>query len=72
LNGPEADSIRVPLSFLGLGEYRALLISDHETDPAAVEIENTTLYRTDSLELELSAGGGFIGSFVKAAKVETP
>jgi len=68
LNGAEADSIRVPLSFLGQGEYHALLIGDHETNPAAVEIENTHSHATDLLELELSAGGGFIGSFLKEDK----
>jgi alpha-glucosidase len=65
LNGPTAKTIKVPLSFLGRGEYRALWVSDQESDPAAVQIENTTARRSDLLTLDLSDGGGFVARFLK-------
>jgi len=63
MNGPSARTVKIPLSFLGEGGYRAMLIRDNKDDAAAVKIENTTLKRRDSLSLELSEGGGFIARF---------
>jgi len=63
LNGPAAKTIKIPLSFLGEGEYRVLLVRDNKNDAAALEVENTTLKRNDSLTVEMSAGGGFIARF---------
>jgi alpha-glucosidase len=63
LNGLAARTIKVPLSFLGEGEYRVMLIRDSSDDAAAVKIENATLKRSDSLVIELREGGGFIARF---------
>jgi alpha-glucosidase len=63
LNGPSARTIRVPLSFIAQGEHQALMIRDRKDDPAAVQIENTTVRSRDSLNIELSGGGGFIARF---------
>jgi alpha-glucosidase len=65
LNGPTAKDVRLPLSFLGPGEYRALMAYDHKDDPAAVRLEETAARRGDALAVELSAGGGFIARFTK-------
>ena len=65
LNGPAEKSVNIPLSFLGKGDYRAMLIRDNKNDSGAVEIENTTLKRSDSLAVEMPAGGGFIARFSK-------
>jgi len=65
LNGLTAKIVNIPLSFLSEGEYRAMLIRDSKDDPAAVEVENKNLKRSDSLAIELPAGGGFIGRFSK-------
>src|SRR5262249_13527917 len=65
LNGSAAKRIKVSLSFLGRGEYRALCVSDQESDPAAVQIENKTARRNDSITVQLSSGGGFIARFSK-------
>jgi alpha-glucosidase len=65
LNGPDAKTIKVPLSFLGTGEYRALVVRDRKGEPAAVEIENAKAQPNDSLTIELSGGGGFIARFLK-------
>jgi hypothetical protein len=36
-------SLRVPLSFLGRGEYQAMLVRDLPDEPAAVRIEETKM-----------------------------
>jgi alpha-glucosidase len=63
LNGPEARALRVPLSFLGAGSYRTLLVRDREDEPAAVKLEEATLARDDAIDVQLRAGGGFIARF---------
>ena len=65
LNGPNARKLSVPLSFLGRGDYRTLLVRDDKNDSAAVQIEEMTKRRRDSLEIEMSNGGGFIARFEK-------
>lgn len=65
LDGPVARTLKVPLSFLGEGEYRALLVRDDKDEPAAVKIENKNLKRGDTLAIELREGGGFLGRFSK-------
>src|SRR5439155_12577869 len=39
LNGNDARKLDVPLSFLGEGSYKAMLVRDDKTNRAAVEIE---------------------------------
>src|SRR5262249_33677479 len=65
VNGPAARAVRIPLSFLGPGEYRALLVRDRKDDPAAVQIEDTAARRGDSVTIALAEGGGFVGRFSK-------
>ena len=65
LNGPAARTAKIPLSFLAPGEYRALIVRDHHTDSAAVQVENTTVRQGDSIAIDLAAGGGFIARFSK-------
>ena len=36
LNGPDAKSVKIPLSFINGGNYSALLARDKMDDPAAV------------------------------------
>jgi alpha-glucosidase len=66
LNGPEARTVRVPLSFLGTGPYRSLLVRDRKDDPAALDVGESTATRDDSVDVDLRAGGGFIARFTKA------
>jgi alpha-glucosidase len=63
--GPQAKTIRVPLSFLSEGQYKAVLVRDSATDDAKVGIENTIHKPSDSLTIELRPGGGFLGRFSK-------
>ncbi len=63
MNGPEARTVRVPLAFLTADQTGALLVRDRMDDPAAVEIEESTLGRLDAVQINLRASGGFIGMF---------
>jgi len=64
--GPQAKTIRVPLSFLGEAQYNAVFLRDSPTDDAKLEIEKSTHKRSDSLTIELRAGGGFLARFAKS------
>jgi alpha-glucosidase len=63
--GSQAETIRVPLSFLGDGQYNALLVRDDKGNAAAVVLENRTVRRSDRLKIGMVNGGGFIGRFSK-------
>lgn len=63
MNGPAGRSLRIPLSFLGLGEYRAMLVHDRMEDAAALRIERSKHVRTNQVTIEMRAGGGFMGRF---------
>jgi alpha-glucosidase len=65
MNGPTGKSLRVPLSFLGRGEYQAMLVRDLPDEPAAVRIEETKMREEESLVIELRPGGGFVGRFTR-------
>ncbi len=67
MNGSTARTIKIPLSFLGGGKYQATLARDLQDNAAAVKIENLSLSRTDSLTIELRAGGGFIARLAMRA-----
>jgi alpha-glucosidase len=61
--GPQAKTIRVPLSFLGEAQYNGVFVHDNPTDDVKVEIERSTHKRSNSLTIELRAGGGFLARF---------
>ena len=61
--GPEARTIRVPLSFLGGAEYAATYVEDSGADGSTIAIEKGAHTREDTLDLHLRAGGGFVGWF---------
>ena len=63
--GPEAKTIHVPLSFLGEGQYNASLVCDDKENDAAVVMKNSTARQGDTLTIEMSSGGGFVGRFSK-------
>jgi alpha-glucosidase len=61
----EAKTIRVPLAFLGDGDYASTLVHDDDAKSDSVKMETGHARRSDVLEIKLSAGGGFVGRFVK-------
>jgi alpha-glucosidase len=62
-NGPIARRVDIPLTFLGRGTHDAMLVRDNLEDAASVKIESATLRRSDSLHVDVRAGGGFIARF---------
>ena len=65
MNGPEARTIRVPLSFLGEGRYHGVLVRDNKDDAAAVVVDDKAVRAADTLTIEMGCGGGFLGRFSK-------
>jgi alpha-glucosidase len=63
VNGPQPRSLQIPLSFLGTGEFHALMIGDKSDNSAAVMVEEKSAGRGDSLPVVLGAGGGFVARF---------
>ena len=61
--GPQARTIQVPLYFLDEGQYDASLVCDDKENEAAVVMKNSTFRRDDTLTIEMTSGGGFIGLF---------
>jgi alpha-glucosidase len=68
MNGPDARTITVPLSFLSGGRYQGTLVRDAAPDGSTVRIDTTVQTRTDTMVFELRAGGGFLGRFTRASR----
>jgi alpha-glucosidase len=60
VNGPEARTVRLDLSFLGREGYRTLAARDDPAEAAAVKVETGAARRGDVLTVELRAAGGFL------------
>ena len=63
MNGTEARTITVPLSFLPAGRYQGAFVRDDAPDGSTVKVETTVHTQSDSIVLELRPGGGFLGRF---------
>ncbi len=60
MNGNESADIRIPLSFLPSGKWKATVVQDDKNNPAALTV-STAVYRKDQvIHLSLAAGGGYI------------
>lgn len=68
MNGPQPRTIQIPLSFLASRSYQGTLVRDAAPDGSTVRVEAARHGRTDTILLDLAAGGGFLGRFVPAAK----
>lgn len=58
MNGPTERTVKVDLSFLPRGSYRALVVRDKMEDAAAVEVETRPV--SGSIEIPLRSSGGFV------------
>jgi alpha-glucosidase len=65
MSGGPAREIKVPLSFLGEGEYMGTFVRDDDVKPDAVKLEHSRARRNETLTVQLGSGGGFVGRFVK-------
>jgi len=63
MNGAEARTLKIPLSFLGKGDYRAVLVRDNPDRSAAQTELSAPLREGSSLTVQLQAGGGFLARF---------
>jgi alpha-glucosidase len=72
VNGPEARSFQVPLTFLGEGFYWASVVCDRLTDPADVKQEKAYAQATDSFPINMLPGGGYIARFTKTEPPPLP
>ncbi|HWD94394.1 MAG TPA: glycoside hydrolase family 97 catalytic domain-containing protein [Verrucomicrobiae bacterium] len=65
IGGRDAQTIQVPLSFLGPEAYESMFIRDSANGPDAEEVEHRAARREDTLTINLRPGGGFIGRFTR-------
>ena len=66
LNGPNEKRLTMPFSFLTRGKYAAFTVADDLDNAAAVKLQRSNVTKSDSVELVLRAGGGFIARFTPA------
>lgn len=64
MNGVEPRKIKIPLTFLK-GSFSATVAKDNPLESAAVVMAQMNYSTTDVIELDLTAGGGFIAMFTK-------
>ena len=66
INGPEAKSFDVPLSFLGEGKRQTMIVRDDPSRDDAVRVEKDGVAASpDTMRFDLRPGGGFIARFDK-------
>jgi alpha-glucosidase len=65
LNGKTPRTLRLPLSFLGKGRYRATLAKDDPANGAAVVMEQRVVTAKDFVDLSLRDGGGLVARFTR-------
>jgi alpha-glucosidase len=67
MNGPQARTVKVSLSFLGSGSgtYKGLVVRDNADDPAAVDMEIRDFASRDDVSITMRPGGGFVLRFTK-------
>lgn len=63
MNGGEATSLDISLSFLGAGTWEATQLRDAKDKPDAWDREDGKATRADHIRLQIAARGGFVGWF---------
>jgi len=63
MNGGGAQTVRVPLSFLGEGSYKGDLVRDDPKNSGALKTETSDFRRSAELKIKMIDGGGFVGRF---------
>jgi alpha-glucosidase len=64
MNGTTARKVRIPLSFLQ-GSYKTELALDEPGRPDALRMQQKQYSGTDTIDLDLVSGGGFIARFTR-------
>ncbi len=65
MNGPQARTVTLDLTFLGPATYKALIVKDKLDDPAAIDVETREVSRGKPLEIAIRGAGGFVVRLMK-------
>jgi alpha-glucosidase len=65
LNGETAQSVKVNLSFLGKGSYKAISLEDAESEPSKTTISSTSYSADNGITIKMASGGGFLSVLSK-------
>jgi alpha-glucosidase len=60
INGLQPKTIKIPLSFLGGGNYSTLILNDNPENPADAIVMTGNAGRNDVIEINLGIGGGYM------------
>ena len=63
VNGPEARTIDVPLSFLGAGSFKTITVRDVPGKSDDLHLAESTHRKGATIEVKLEPGGGFVAAF---------
>ncbi len=63
INGLQPKTIKIPLTFLGKGNYTSYILRDDPPDPASVKIASEIAKQVDILNIDLVSGGGYMSRF---------
>ncbi|MBN2137490.1 MAG: glycoside hydrolase family 97 catalytic domain-containing protein [Sedimentisphaerales bacterium] len=66
INGSGAREYTLDLSFLGKGSYKSIQLGDKPGKADAFERFRKTVTKSDSIEVKMNAGGGFVAMFEPA------
>jgi alpha-glucosidase len=60
MNGSQAKTVKIDLSFLSAGTHKAMIVRDNADDPAAVVIDARDVSKEQPLEIAMRGAGGVI------------
>lgn len=63
INGLQPETLKIPLTFLGPGIYKTLILNDDPENPASVKINRSSAIKNDILNIDLNPGGGYMSRF---------
>ncbi|THU34058.1 glycoside hydrolase family 97 protein [Niastella caeni] len=64
MNGASPKKLTIPLQFLKAGNYKTTVVKDEGSNGGYLVVENKTYSASDTIELNLVAGGGYVAEFV--------
>jgi alpha-glucosidase len=64
INGLQAKTIKIRLSFLGMGNYDTLVLNDNPENMAAAVVSHGSANRNETVDINLGEGGGFMTRFI--------
>jgi alpha-glucosidase len=65
INGLQPKSVKIPLSFLGTGNYDTYILKDNPDNPADAVISAGTAKSDEIIEISLGTGGGYMTRFLR-------